>query len=488
MVNANKAENHTISLLREPVVVGEVIAIPKISLSTRPIYQTATQEFHINGSGLIGCRELKLDFSPPLHLNEDYEITSKFPLVEDEFQVHLIRGKKWRSGAGELYLQQIDTGAGLVLLNGTHGIQVATVKADAAEHEGAHALTVENTAAKQLIYHDDSSVIISGTGFNPHSPPGTAVRFSNGLTASEYSIIITTETQIDLRLRSGHSWYSDLDALPAVLTVSAIDIGDGFVDLGGSYVGKGRDVATVYERPAVFHDSREIHCSKTTTLTILGSGFASSGADLNLIFSPVLREGIDFSVDMVGRNSMQLSLLNGKKWMSDADMKEGGELYLTAINTRGDPEGWVVLPGQGVLVAKVVLDSVYITNGGADAAEALGLSTSQLYTILGVLGSIVVCGPCLLLIMYFVYNKCFYKPDSRDFIRNSMDASQRGMAGGSVGTIHLSPMSAAAHYNPLSQSMHKGGRLSMGISGPGGQDFDEDGLEDDEVKFTRTGV
>ena len=40
--------------------------------------------------------------------------------------------------------------------------------------------------------------------------------------------------------------------------------------MGGAYLGKGRDVATVYERPSVHASNVEIHQSRTGALTILG--------------------------------------------------------------------------------------------------------------------------------------------------------------------------------------------------------------------------
>lgn len=491
---STKGENHTISLLREPVIVANVIAMPKVSVSSRPIYATATPELRINGSGLIGAREVHVEFNPPLKEQEDYELTSALPLTEDCFSVHLVKGKRWRTYPGELFLAKVDTGGGKVVLNGTQGILVANVKADDTENSGLHRLWVSDTSSTQLVYHDESSLIISGTGFNPHNPPGTLLRFSNGLTPADYTTMITTDTQIALRLRYGHYWYSDLSALPAVLTVSSVDIGDGFVQMGHSFSGMGKDVATVYERPAVYSSSKEIHKTKSSTLTIAGTGFAGSGSDINLIFSPVLRKGLDYTISMVGRNSMQLTLKEGRSWVPAAP----GKLYVTAINTRGDPEGWVVLPGDGVLVAAVVSDSVVITNNGADAAQALGISTEQLYIILGVLGGLAVCCPCLALVVYMLYTHCCQKPDPRDFIRNSMDVSQRGLGsshGGSVGSIHLSPLSAAAHYDPLSQRSVRGGpapsrRLPMSVSGPGdAKDYDEDDLDGgDDVVFHRTGV
>ena len=213
-------ENHTISILRESVVVAYIISMPKVETAAKTIYMTATPELRINGTGLIGARSLALDFSPPLKAGEDYEFTSKFPLVEDTFSLRLIKGKHWRPMPGDLLLTQIDTGAGPVLVNGSginSGVLVAVVKTDASERWGQHPVWVENTAAKQLVYHDESSVIISGDGFNPHSP-GTAVKFSNGLSANDYTAAMTTETQIMLKLRYGHFWFQDLEALPAALT------------------------------------------------------------------------------------------------------------------------------------------------------------------------------------------------------------------------------------------------------------------------------
>jgi hypothetical protein len=156
------------------VVVANIIAMPKVSPSTKPIYQTATPEFRVNGTGLLGARAVRLEFSPALREGVDYEVTSKLPLAEDVVSVHLIKGRKWRETAGDLAITQIDTGAGPVALTGSAGVVVAAGKLDSTERWGQHSLWVENTAAKQLVYHDDVSIIINGQGFNAHAP-GTAL-------------------------------------------------------------------------------------------------------------------------------------------------------------------------------------------------------------------------------------------------------------------------------------------------------------------------
>ena len=54
-------ENHTISLLREPVTVANIIAMPKIlSSGGDVVYESATPEIHVNGSGLLGARAIKV--------------------------------------------------------------------------------------------------------------------------------------------------------------------------------------------------------------------------------------------------------------------------------------------------------------------------------------------------------------------------------------------------------------------------------------------
>lgn len=480
-------ENHTISLLREPVTIANVIPIPKIQPSDRVLFQTATEEFSVNGTGLLQAREVLLEFTPMLREGEDYEIISRLPLAADSFALHLLKGRAWRATPGPLVLSSIDTGAGPVLLNGAEGLKIGEVRANGAIDEGARPLYVEGTAAKQLLYHDDASLIITGRGFNPH---GTALRFTNAITLTQYTTVITTDTQIDLRLKHGQYWFTDLANLPSTLTVAAVDVGSGFVEMGGAYVGKGRDVATVYERPLVHYSGLEIHQTKTLTLTLAGSGFTSSGEDLEIMFNPPLQKRTDYVISMVGRTSMQLTLVGGRRWTPDVvstDGRSGRVLYVTAINTRGDDDGWVVLPGLGVQVAHVVDDGKILTNGGSDIASSLGLTTQQLYSFVISASLLVLCCPCVAFIALMLHRALCHKPTSSDYIRNSMDKTSSSSRSQSVGTIHLSPLSAASHYNPLTQGSQHGRRIAPGISmvNMGG---DEDFDVEDDVVFTRTGI
>ena len=55
---------------------------------------------------------------------------------------------------------------------------------------------------------------------------------------------------------------------------------------------------------------------------------------------------------------MLIILKDGKRW------GDVGPLLVQAINTRGDPDGWVVFPGNGVAVAEIVADEYATKSGG----------------------------------------------------------------------------------------------------------------------------
>ena len=77
-----------------------------------------------------------------------------------------------------------------------------------------------------------------------------------------------------------------------------------------------------------------------------------------LRFSPELTEGIDYEVYVMDRTEMIVTLKDGKSWGA------AGGLLVTHINTRGDTDGWIMLPGDGVHVAEVVADIDAEMTGG----------------------------------------------------------------------------------------------------------------------------
>jgi hypothetical protein len=197
-------------------------------------------ELRISGTGFIGAKNIDFYFDPPLFKEIDYEVST---VAKDEIVLRLRHGYKWREDPGPLYVVSVDTGGGPVKVNGDDGVKVAFVQAD---------FSAESTAADQMVYWDESSLIISGTGFNPQS---NALLWANGV---EYTTGLTTETTIQLKIETGRHWLQNPENLPGYLTLLAVNTGWGFVPVGPFNTWKGRDIATVFERPKVLSSYTKI--------------------------------------------------------------------------------------------------------------------------------------------------------------------------------------------------------------------------------------
>ena len=94
-----------------------------------------------------------------------------------------------------------------------------------------HGITVETSAPQQLIYHDEPTVMITGTGFNTQ---GNTLRWANGILGNgvDYTTIATSETSIFLRIVPGSHWRKNVENLPGYLTLVAVNAGEGFVAVG----------------------------------------------------------------------------------------------------------------------------------------------------------------------------------------------------------------------------------------------------------------
>eukprot|EP00607_Mallomonas_marina_P009587 CAMPEP_0182420276 /NCGR_PEP_ID=MMETSP1167-20130531/4954_1 /TAXON_ID=2988 /ORGANISM="Mallomonas Sp, Strain CCMP3275" /LENGTH=924 /DNA_ID=CAMNT_0024596015 /DNA_START=81 /DNA_END=2855 /DNA_ORIENTATION=- len=354
------------NLLPTPVIVANVLLTPSIKESSDEIYQTASNELRINGTGFAGAKKVDLYFSPPLYKEIYYEVVSSFPLKYDRIILRLRHGYKWREEPGPLAVIGIDTGGGPVKLNGDEGILVAEVQADL----DLHGVTVETSADKQYVYHDDPTIVVKGAGF---SPSGNVLRFANGIVGRgvNFTAIETTETSLTLRLEPGSSWRKNVDNLPGVLTLLAVNAGAGFVAVGPTNAKKGRDVATIFERPTVYSSNKKLYRTQSHELHIRGEGFPLILSKVQLKFLPPLTEGIDYEVHVMGRDEIELTLNGGKQWMS-----EPGRLLVTHINTRGDEAGWVDLPGDGVDVAEIIEDVDKEVTGGVEVFQ-MGVKVYQ---------------------------------------------------------------------------------------------------------------
>jgi hypothetical protein len=212
--------------------------------------------------------------------------------------------------------------------------------------------TVNSTASQQkFIYHNSNDVTITGTNFNIN---GNSFRFSNGILGDgkNYSTVSTSTNRINLHLVSGSTWRKP-DNLPGYLTILAVNASEGFVSVGPKNSGRGVDVATVFERPQVYFDTtKTLYRTHSHELRIKGTGFplTESGYKPKLIFSSALLVDVDYSLTVISRTEILLTLLDSRAWHTSS-----GPLYIRGINTRGDVDGLITL-SPSVQVARVVDD------------------------------------------------------------------------------------------------------------------------------------
>lgn len=176
------------NLLPEPVIVAQILDTPSVDENEDVIYQTATNELRINGTGFIGAKKVDFYFKPPLVKEVAYEDVSPYPLQKDEVILRLRHNYNWRDSAGELSVVGIDTGGGPVKLNGDEGVVVANVE----KNLDAHAVRVEATVDSQHLYADDPTLVITGSNFNEI---GNNLRFANGILGNNvnYTTVSTTD-------------------------------------------------------------------------------------------------------------------------------------------------------------------------------------------------------------------------------------------------------------------------------------------------------
>ena len=323
--------------------------------SDEVLYQTVSNELRINGTGFVGAKKIDLYFQPPLIKEVAYEDVTPYPITKDEVVLRLRHGYSWRENPGSLYVIGVDTGGGPVKVEGDDGVKVAEVRANLDQH----AVTVETTSEEQLIYADEPNLFIRGSGFNEI---GNGLRWANGLLGNNvnYTTVATTENSIQLRLVPNSYWRKNWENLPGALTLLAVNAGQGFVAVGPVNAGKGRDIAMVFERPVVFSDNKKIFRTHSHELHIKGAGFPmmQTGFIPKLKFNPPLMRDVDYTVRVLDRTELELTLLDGRAWRSDA-----GPLRVTSINTGAGP---VEMPGEGVHVAEVQEDIDASVTGGVE--------------------------------------------------------------------------------------------------------------------------
>lgn len=343
----------------ESIILANVLESPSVEASDQHLYMTATNQLTINGTGFEGAKLVNLYFQPPLKKEIDYKIVSQFPIVSDQVRLKLTHGSKWRFAPGKLVVQALDTGGGPVAVG---NVTVANVLQNLA----VHSITVEDTASTQLIYHDDPVIKIKGTGFKEGGPNRLA--FSNGILGrgKNYTTTEHTATELSLKIAAGSMWRRNGENLPGYLTLLAVDAGGGFISVGPINAGKGRDVASVFERPSIHPAApvEKIFRTHSHELLIRGTGFPMVMSRPLLRFSPALQEGVDYTVVVTTRQDMTITLVGGRTWKDTP-----GPLYITGINTRGDEAGWVTYPGTGLQVAEVVADTAADQTGGVEVFQ-----------------------------------------------------------------------------------------------------------------------
>jgi hypothetical protein len=175
-----------------------------------------------------------------------------------------------------------------------------------------------------------------------------------------------------LPLKTGSQWRKNVENLPGYLTLLAVNAGEGFVAVGPTNAAKGRDVATVFERPDVHSSNTKLYRTHSHELHLKGEGFTKVLSKPQLKFNPPLIEGTDYSISVIDRTEMEVTLLDGKKWRND-----DGPLQITSINTRGDEAGWIQLGGEGgVHVAEIVGDIDSDATGGVEVFQ-MGVKVYQ---------------------------------------------------------------------------------------------------------------
>lgn len=368
------------NLLAEAVIVAQVLNTPTVQENKGILYTTASNELRINGTGFMGSKEVDFYFKPPLVKEVAYEDVTEYPLRSDQITLRLRHGYSWRDdGPGPLYVIGVDLQGGAVRVNGEAGVLVAEVQADL----DLHGVTVETTSEEQLLYDDETNLLITGTGFNPI---GNTLRWSNGLTGNgvNYTMVRSTENSISLRLNTGSHWRANFVNLPGVLTLLAVNAGEGFVAVGPTNAKKGRDIATIFERPAVYSCMNKVYRTHSHEFHFNGTGFPllSSGYKPLFRFYPALKDS-DYTARVVSQQEVEVTLADGAAWRS-----EPGPLQITHVNTRGDEAGWVALPGSGVHVAEVLEDVDSATTGGVEIyPQAVKVYQSALQETVSIVGS-----------------------------------------------------------------------------------------------------
>eukprot|EP01040_Poterioochromonas_malhamensis_P014692 gene14692-16310_t len=335
------------NLLSNRTVIAQILPSPSIEANSSHI-KNETSLLTIRGKGLIGAKSVALTFNPAFEKNVHYEDISTYPLQGNQITLRLRPNHFWREDPGSLIVTTVDTGGGAVAVNGTEGVVVAYVDRNpGAESE----VFVLDTSGSQVIYNEEEFVTISGGGFNPE---GTEIEFLDefDLRANvNYSIESVSKTEIRVKRLGGSSWlHFDSSVNPKPLMLHSVYIGGPEIHIGTDG-NRGKPIATVLQQPSIERSDTKVYVNLTNELNIRGKGFPhpSTNYRTQLMFSPSLIVGIDYTIGMVEENTLKLHLLPNRVWRKDP-----GPIKIIAINTRGDDYGWISYDSIGGIQVGVV--------------------------------------------------------------------------------------------------------------------------------------
>ena len=323
--------------LSQPAQIATIIPTPTVKRGDdKVIYMTGSPRLLINGTG-FRAKSMTLVFDPPIQSGVDYIMQ---PRSEGAVQLTLKSGKSWRPDGepGPLKLKRINTGAGDLPIDAKYGgVIVAEVQANL----GAHGVTVETTAEEKL-YQSQGELTVLGTGFNtsrlagaPGLPNPNTLRWANGLKGRgvNYTVVEASGdgTQLNLRLVPGSKWRINPANLPGPLVLLAVNAGAGFVPVGPTEAKKGRVVATVFEDPKITASFTVLFASHSHELWVTGSGFTRNMGTMEITTDPPLAVNHDYTLLVLNRTHMVMTLVDGKSW------GRVGPLKITGINTGAGP-------------------------------------------------------------------------------------------------------------------------------------------------------
>uniref|UniRef100_A0A7S2SQB8 SbsA Ig-like domain-containing protein n=1 Tax=Rhizochromulina marina TaxID=1034831 RepID=A0A7S2SQB8_9STRA len=319
--------------------VATVFEDPTVTKNLKVIFQTHSHELYIKGTGFTrGTYNTVVTFDPPLENGED---VSLLVVNRTHLKVSLIQGKQWISTGFQadqlniLKVMSVDTGAGPKSVG---GIIVAKVKSDAEDHPSG----VSVTRSTQILYQTAAirKLIIQGSGFTED----TKLTFLPPLVKDEdYTQRFASDTKLILSLKKGKKWRPEGGSL----LVRTVKPGaDAVVPIGSG--GQGLQVAEILQDPEIEESERIMFASHTRQLVVRGTGFSLDGTVLTL--SPTKPSA--YEVDSLDPTEIILKLLEGEKW---AEVEEGKSVhvYVTKVDTGA---GEVIMPGDGVVVAKIESD------------------------------------------------------------------------------------------------------------------------------------